>query len=195
MTAVECKKHVTQMSTEEKFYLISKLKEVEAWKPSIHFKERAQKRKGDFEKAVESLDNGHIFEYRMKNGDMRIAVRSNIIHKNKNACVVFSILTKEIVTFYWNSTNDNHTSLNYSEYDEKIDVVRSIRHLKAQAEERKKQETLFINKFKLDLKTSFEENLINDTFKEDFVDSFVSKFTSNLQTKRRFDKKIQYQKK
>jgi hypothetical protein len=90
---------------------------------SKHFFDNAKKRGVNPNDAKETVIQGKIIEFhdRIVNGkviDKRVLIRSSKIYKkNKHLCVVYSLWFKKIITAYYNHYNDNHQTLDLSQYN------------------------------------------------------------------------------
>jgi hypothetical protein len=71
----------------------------------------------------DTIYNGDIVELHYKDGDIRILKRSNKPYRSCAVCVVYSLITHNIITAYCNSFIDNHITLDASLYDDQINIV------------------------------------------------------------------------
>lgn len=141
------KKHIKQMSQDEVSYLEKKLRRINLKKVKLsnHLKERQAEIGFDFNHIIGVLRNKDIdksiIEYnetvdRSGFTDRRILLRNkkyqNVTFKTKNntffkakanMCFVVSIETNQIITVYWNKVSDRHRSINWSRYNEDLEIV------------------------------------------------------------------------
>ena len=121
------KKHISQMSPSEidlleyrREYLLCTRK---PFKYSKHFFDIAKERGVKPNDAKETVIQGNIIEFhdRTVNGkviDKRVLIRSKKVYKdNYNLCVVYSLWYKKIITAYYNYWNDNHQTIDFSQYN------------------------------------------------------------------------------
>jgi hypothetical protein len=140
------KKHVTQMTREEISYLVQKCKNIPLQKVTIS-KHLLQKgisfKKADILTTLQTSNlNSLIIEYNetpKSNGstDKRVLIRSNISKdvefETKNGkkftspaqmCFVISLKTYEVITVYWNKSNDGHTTMDWSRYQKHLKILK-----------------------------------------------------------------------
>lgn len=130
----ESRKHITQMSKNEKEYLNSKIKkgkiglsEVVIFDHAIYRFERRTNMKIDRFLLLKSLAKSNPVEYKIieENNliEERVVLRSDITLGNKQIVLVYSLTKKSIVTFWLNDIEDNHTTLNYSAYNANLKIL------------------------------------------------------------------------
>ena len=135
------KKHFSQFTTEELVYLENKIKSINTncLKPSYHLSSKTDiKYKIDDIAAVLKDDEvkNRIIEYnytktRYKT-DERVLLRSKeeyqVLVNGKtlkcNLCFVISILTNEIITVYYNESKDNHNTIDWTRYNNNLEIIR-----------------------------------------------------------------------
>lgn len=140
------KKHVSQMTKDEIHYLSEKCKNIPQKKVTIS---KHLLQKGISFNQVDILNtlqspNLHslIIEYNetpKKNGslDSRVLIRSNISKDVQfqtkygkvftapaQMCFVISLKTYEVITVYWNKTNDSHTTMDWSRYQKHLKIIK-----------------------------------------------------------------------
>ena len=109
---MEFKIHVDNLT----FSAIRKLKlEANAVKDRIQFNpytlNRLQERKISIEEVRETILSGELIEYHYVDDERRILLRSK-----EGTCVVLDVRRGRVITAYKNDPNDNHRSLNKSNY-------------------------------------------------------------------------------
>lgn len=124
------RKHFSQMNSHERQFLIDIIRKTKRW----HFTEYSQVRAGERivtrEEVLAALSKGKVVEYRMKGAKHRVLVRGTQVLDGKYvACVVVDIARKRIITVYLNDHSDNHPSLNWSLYSDKLDIIKRLRGL------------------------------------------------------------------
>lgn len=136
-TEGQIKKHYSQFSKEEYLFLKNKLQNLnkERIVESYHLSIKFIGYDIDVVKELPYKDDIYIIEYNETPTrdyiDRRILVRSkesyDVNIKGKiikcNLCVVFSIVTNEIITIYWNKENDNHRTLNTTRYNKDLKII------------------------------------------------------------------------
>jgi hypothetical protein len=122
------KKHFLQMTTGEKKYIINRFKSIQPseWKFNEYSKKKAVNRKVDLDVMRKVFTDGFdLIEYHKHDRDRsnRILLRTIATDKNnKQVCIVFNLTEKEITTVYLNDKDNKHQKLDWSYYDETIDV-------------------------------------------------------------------------
>lgn len=144
-TVGQKKKHCSQMSLEEKLYLIQRLQDVRT-KKHIQLSEHLRQKNAvsvsyyQLNDILQFIGAKNIVEYntvdRKGYHDERILVRSSreycvdaFDHKKKttikmvcNLCLVVSLLTGNIVTAYYNTSGDIHETINMDRYDSQLAI-------------------------------------------------------------------------
>lgn len=138
-TEYQKKKHVSQMSQNEKDYLFNWFAESWANNPRLtigsHALEMMEKHKRPYASslAYESVQNFHecLIEYSFKDyygatGSHRVTLRSKNVYKYKKRwcqqTVVIDLDTMEVVTFFPSHIHDKHETLDLSRYDDSIQI-------------------------------------------------------------------------
>ena len=114
MTDCKQRKHRTQMTDAELAIIRHRLTEL-TLVATPHLLERCQ------EWSIRSLprpESCAIVEYNQLNEDWRVLLRSHL-----GFCYVVSLQTGRIVTAYMNAADDNHASLDMSEYNQTLTVL------------------------------------------------------------------------
>jgi hypothetical protein len=120
------RKHRTQFTEAEIVYTETLVHGIREWDFSKdHVLERMAEKKISKADLVNTLTWGEVIEVndrgrvvlRLKNG------------KRKGVCVVASIADRVLVTAWYNKPTDNHATLNESEYQWKVDVIKYLRSL------------------------------------------------------------------
>jgi hypothetical protein len=107
------KKHYTQISQEEKTLLWGRLIKI-----SPVFTKHAITRCQ--EKGINPIlinCKVKIIEYNIHHGDKRVLLR-----QKNGLCYSVSLLTGQIITIYFNDPGDNHSTINWHEYNAKLIV-------------------------------------------------------------------------
>lgn len=118
------KKHITQMTENEKQFLWEKIKKVKKWSVSRHLRERMNERGGSKNLILELISSGTLIEYHQRNGISRVLIRGSKIYKRDVLCAVFQFERSTIITLYWNRHNDHHETLKEEAYDKNMDILR-----------------------------------------------------------------------
>jgi len=125
------RKHGSQLKQHEITKLFNRLKDVEQWKFSHHALDRLVEKgiNATYDDIVSTIQNSEIIEYKINyNGrvnrcEERVVLRAKaIVNGEYNLNVVYSLATSCIVTVWINHINDNHRTLDWSIYDEKMQV-------------------------------------------------------------------------
>lgn len=121
------RKHISQMSKEEEYFLWKKLfgVNVEQWNITGHLLKRLDERGGNFEDILSVIFNGTIIEYHSINNNNRILVRGKRSFNGSVICAVFEPETRNVITLYWNRFNDNHKTIDMQLYIADLDIVNS----------------------------------------------------------------------
>lgn len=131
-TKGQVKKHYTQCTKTELQYLEIILKSLGCIKLSTHAKKKnITINIDDIKKALKDINlKDNIIEYNETNGDKRVLVRSKEVYPTNvegvtiycNLCFVISLLKKEVVTAYYNSTKDNHDNIDLRRYNKNLKI-------------------------------------------------------------------------
>lgn len=121
------RKHYTQFNKKEKSLLGDIRKQLVIDKFSKHARKRINEkyslqsfRKSDY---MEAMLYGQIIEVAdYGNDDVRIVFRSLTSRNNDHLVFSYSIKNRTVVTAWTNDKNDNHSTIDYSEYNYKMDV-------------------------------------------------------------------------
>lgn len=125
------KKHYTQFKKNEKIYLTSMVSITKDIKLSKHAKKKDITINLDEIEEILKTKEFMIIEYNRTNGDERVLLRSNKKFETRvngkkvmcNLCFVLSFRYKIIVTAYYNSTKDNHSSIDYHRYNKNLKII------------------------------------------------------------------------
>lgn len=117
----EVRKHITQMTTEEKTLLNNYLKK--NYKLNTHTKNRQKEKYIDTNLIHRAIQNGSIVEYHYK-GNNRILGNTN--ENGINVCCVLDIDNMEVVTVYDNEVKDKHYTLDKSKYRKNFDIKKML---------------------------------------------------------------------
>lgn len=125
------RKHVSQLTQQEKDGLYKRLKEVEKWKILSHALDRLEQKNinATNEDIVSTINNSTIIEYkidydkRINRYDERVVLRSNaIVNRYYNLNVVYSLTKQQVITVWINDINDFHKTLDWTIYNEDMKV-------------------------------------------------------------------------
>lgn len=121
------RKHITQMTKQEVDFLWKELYSVKAedWKVTSHLMKRINERGGNFEDILSIIYNGTIIEYHLRSGKSRILLRGKKSFGGSVICAVFEPKTRNVITLYWNSDKDNHSTIDMTPYIAELDVLTS----------------------------------------------------------------------
>lgn len=129
---VEKRKHVSQMSVQEKDFIWKRLKGVKEtdWKVVDHALERIGEKgiRVTIKDLVTTIYNAELIEYKTIdkwNGvQERVVLRSkSVVNRNFNIHVVYNLTEKCIVTVWMNRIKDRHKTLDWSIYDAELKVL------------------------------------------------------------------------
>lgn len=136
VTEDQVKKHYTQMSEEELDLIESSINQLKPYeiKVSKHLQKKlAEEIKMNTIAIVKMLNTKEykVIEYNTTRGDKRVLLRGTETHMTKlngkeqkaNICVVISLLNKRLVTAYFNSESDNHSTLDLRRYNPYLEVA------------------------------------------------------------------------
>lgn len=135
-TVGQVKKHVTQMSPEDKVVIAQRLDVIldENLIFSSHLRDKLNAKSTLIsKKLVDDIHNdiqSCIIEYNEAGNSKRVVVRSNMcmpVERNReldyvNLCLVIDLTNSRVVTAYTNSYDDDHSSVDYSRYDKNLKV-------------------------------------------------------------------------
>lgn len=138
---VERRKYVTQMTKKEKDLIEHKLEVARAivyhnrTEIGKHALERMQERSRlnvSEDMIIESIMDSRYYEYKLitigkRIIDERVLLKSNKVYgkgkKKANLTLVYSLKKNEVITFWENSLNDNHSTIDINSiYDKKFDI-------------------------------------------------------------------------
>lgn len=130
-TENQIKKHVSQMTPEEKAFISKRLKMVYAnykWHPHFLNSSRLFNMLTVERLLISPNITDCIIEYNQRGDDKRVLLRSTFsshvtlekdgesYEADANLCLVIDIYTGVIVTAYWNEANDHHDNVNMKRY-------------------------------------------------------------------------------
>lgn len=125
------RKHRSQLTQQEEDSLHRRLEDVENWKMSSHAFDRLEEKgiKATYDDIVSTILNCDLVEYkidydsRINRCEERIVVRGRALtNRFYNLNVVYSVTKERVVTVWLNHINDNHSTLDWSIYDENMKV-------------------------------------------------------------------------
>lgn len=130
---MDMKKHVSQMSKQERKYLSDRFKSIPQgqWSFNTYSKKRAIKRGVDMA-VFRTLwtDGFDLIEFHKHDETLhnRILLRTHSTDNRDNqVCAVFNFSTMEITTVYLNWRKNKHDNLVWSEYDASLDIKEAFK--------------------------------------------------------------------
>lgn len=150
-TKNQIKKHYTQMNDKEKEIINKKIKEINDIKLSNHvidylkdnyfdfgnndfkkyilnYLKRNNELKNDIIEFNKTINKYNGIDYRVlirMNDDFYVRCKDNII-RMCNLCCVINLNDFKLVTMYFNRKSDKHKTLDYSRYDEALDIEKCL---------------------------------------------------------------------
>lgn len=126
------KKHFSQMTPQERTYLVNRFKSIppQKWKFTNYSRKRLAERGVDFSViATFWKEDFDLIEFhKHEDGSNRILLRSIMVDSNNNqVCAVFNLSTYEIVTLYLNYKKNKHSNLDWSQYCEGINIKAAMK--------------------------------------------------------------------
>lgn len=116
------RKHYSHMMPEELLFFTNFVKDKE-WIFNHHVQKRIKERGGLNADILEVLQTGQLIEYHQRNGASRLLFRGErIIHKWV-PCVVVELLSRKVITVYWNHKDDHHRTIDMEKYEEELDIL------------------------------------------------------------------------
>lgn len=123
--ATSVRKHISQMHPAEIAALQILIKG--NFRLSRHCIEKMKERRIRTESIKHTILEGNIIEYHLVNGrQSRVLLRSRVPIRGQVTCVVVDIGTNYVVTAYKNWVTDKHKNLNMEEYDENLNILKSV---------------------------------------------------------------------
>ena len=99
-------------------------------KINSHSQYRGKQRYITEEEIMECIKHGTIIETHQVNDRLRILLRNkNKTHDNDTCCVI-DIFSGRVITAFSNKTYDNHSTLDESKYNDKLDIISIIYNYK-----------------------------------------------------------------
>ena len=124
------KKHVTQF-TKDEYALVKQYlnKSINSYlRPTKHFKEMYLKRNIHMQDIKNALSNYNIIEFNCDKG-CKVVIRGRANHKY-DLCMSIDILNNKLVTIWTNYMDDNHSTINMSNYNNDIKIQDVINNCK-----------------------------------------------------------------
>lgn len=134
VTEAQEKKHVSQMTKSEIRAIKNKLYSMNISKTrmSRHLTDKLDSGEITIYKKqmVRLLLNFELIEYNKTRGQSRVLLRGlneedtivDGVIKKSNLCIVWNLDTNNIVTAYWNCTNDNHNTIDFRRYNANLKI-------------------------------------------------------------------------
>lgn len=111
------KRHRFQMTAEETQAIESHVRSLNVREMVSHASERCAQKGVKAEDAVRALTCGQAIEIHNEvPGDVRVVMRWTPTGNQNSACVVVSLVQRRIITVWPNRWNDNHSTLDRSQY-------------------------------------------------------------------------------
>ncbi len=125
------RKHVSQMTTEEKIMVRAEVEKVKEWRITAYANSRANHRVLAESDILAAIHHGKVIEYNRNKDDKRVLLRgTRLLHGKCVVCVVVSLTDRCVVTAYVNKENDVHRTLNWELYDESINIATEMEEFK-----------------------------------------------------------------
>ena len=114
------RKHYTQMTSEEIAHVLNKVRFVD-YKLRSHAVDRMNEKKVDVNAIKATIAYGKLIEAHNNNPkEVRVLLRGKV--RGAWCNVVLSTTTKEVVTCYWNKFDDQHKTLDKTQYQWVVDL-------------------------------------------------------------------------
>lgn len=132
------KKHYTQMSKDEIIFLKNQIKNIKDIKPSWHLENKVliKYKMEDVFKVINDEDvENRIIEFNItptrSKIDNRVLLRSKEVYPvdingkliDCNLCFVISLKSHELITVYYNESNDSHDTIDWKRYDKNLKII------------------------------------------------------------------------
>lgn len=125
------RKHYTQMSPKELHYLRSEIDKLGTFDFTDYAEVRMKERDVAIEDVLKSIYYGKIIEVHNNNYKViRVLLRYQM--NEYYICTVVDLFKKSIITVYKNKKEDDHFTLNWSQYEWYVDIVDYINEMKKQ---------------------------------------------------------------
>lgn len=125
------KKHFSQMTNQEKYILRQSIDNLQGLEIATHVSDRLKEKNICEHDIFRALDNYNIIEYhrRIKGdyADNRVLIRSKYKFKGRNICMSISLDNGRLITAYCNYDSDNHSTINMSNYNNNINILKYIK--------------------------------------------------------------------
>lgn len=121
------RKHRTQMVSQELTALTMHVRTLPVRTPNAgHFVDRKAERVFTITQVHDAVRSGDVIEIHNDAApDVRVLMRDD-----QGTCVVVSLVTRDIVTVYYNAPHDQHSTLNWSLYRWSAPVLPLLRNLR-----------------------------------------------------------------
>jgi hypothetical protein len=132
------RKHVEQFSSCELVAISSILKNIrsipfEDVKFTWHTRNRINEKHLSLDEVSSSFYYGYVFEIKQHaDGDVRLVIRHDDYRKKRANCIVYSIRRSEVVTAWSNNVFDRHDTIDWSAYDQDMDIIKLLESLTVQ---------------------------------------------------------------
>ena len=122
------RKHIKQMNREEVGFIHGFIRSAAftVWSAKPHFYDRANERSFTLADAQAAVKGGLVVEvHNDRAPDVRVLVRNKL-----GTCAVVSLLTREIITVYYNAPTDGHETLNWGAYRWQQNVAALVKEIR-----------------------------------------------------------------
>jgi hypothetical protein len=121
----EYRKHINDMTFED-VGIIEILTNENTFRFSNYMLKTMNYREISKEDVLDTIKNGNVIELHIKNNDIRVLKRSIKSYIGYDICVVYGLISKDIITCYKNTAGDNHSTLDLSLYQSDINVKKTL---------------------------------------------------------------------
>jgi hypothetical protein len=124
----ECRKHINDMTFED-VGIIEMLTNQNTYNFCEYALRTLNYRDIPKDYVLDTIRNGNIIEVHIKNNDIRVLKRSLKAYAGYNICVVYGLISKDIITSYKNVVGDNHFNLDLSLYKNEVNIKEIVSRL------------------------------------------------------------------
>lgn len=122
------KKHLSQMTKEEVVALQRIINSTKSWGVARHCYKRLKERGVSKAMTLDAIKHGTIIEFSQKGNCYGVLIRSTKVVLGKYVvCALVSLDSKRIITVYVNLAHDSHRTLDWSAYNENLDILNVIK--------------------------------------------------------------------
>jgi hypothetical protein len=121
------KKHISQMSRDEIYYLESFIRRSRKFKPTDHSMKRVFNRKIPMWLVDKTIKGGDLLEFQWESMfEHRVLLMGKENRRKNCPCVVVDIRTGEIVTTFYKKVKYDQSTLNPQEYISNLDIIQTV---------------------------------------------------------------------